>query len=67
VTRRALAVALACLLASHAAAQGPRIEPPAGGLVGPTLGGPVDSSVPPSVPAESSTPDLVVDLSRARV
>ncbi|HEX9555323.1 MAG TPA: TIGR02186 family protein [Reyranella sp.] len=67
MTRRALAVALACLLASHAAAQGPRIEPPAGGLVGPTLGGPVDSSVPPSVPAQSTTPDLVVDLSRARV
>jgi len=41
--------------------------PPAGALVGPSLGGPVDSTVPPSVPSEPSTPDLVVDLSRARV
>jgi hypothetical protein len=63
---RVLAVAL--LLASGAAAQSPRVEPPpAGALVGPTIGGPVDSSVPPSVPAEAPTPDLVVDLSLARV
>jgi uncharacterized protein (TIGR02186 family) len=66
--RLVLSLAIALLLASNAAAQGPRIEPPpAGGLVGPTLGGPVDSTVPPSVPAGTSTPDLVVDLSLARV
>jgi uncharacterized protein (TIGR02186 family) len=55
-----------------AQAQGPRIEPPSGSLPGPnlpgsTLGGSVDSGAPPSVPVESATPDLVVDLSRARV
>ena len=61
-------LAVGLLLASSAAAQGPRVEPPpAGALVGPGLGGPVDSTVPPSVPAEPPTPDLVVDLSRARV
>ncbi len=70
--RSALALAaglvLASLvLASNALAQGPRVEPPAGGLAGPTLGGPVDSSVPPSVPSEVATPELVVDLSLPRV
>jgi len=67
VTRLALALAVAFLLASSAAAQGPRVEPPAGGLVGPTLGGPADSGMPPSVPTQPSTPELVVDLSLARV
>lgn len=65
--RLALALTAALLAASSALAQGPRVEPPGGGLVGPSLGGPVDSTVPPSVPAAPSTPDLVVDLSRARV
>lgn len=60
-------LAVTLLVALGAAGQGPRIEPPAGGLVGPTLGGPVDSSAPPSVPSQSATPELVVDLSLARV
>ena len=61
-------LAVALFLASSAAAQGPRVEPPpAGALIGPTIGGPVDSTVPPSVPTEAPTPDLVVDLSLARV
>jgi len=53
-------------LATTVHAQGPRIEPlgPLGG--GPILG-PSDPSVPPSVPADAAPPDLVVDLSRARV
>ena len=67
MTRLALALAVAFVLASGAAAQSPRVEPPAGSLVGPTLGGPADSGMPPSVPAQSSTPELVVDLSLARV
>ena len=61
----ALAAGLVCAAGAHA--QGPRIEPPAGILPGPGLGGPTDSSAPPSVPAESATPELIVDLSRARV
>lgn len=61
-----LALAVAIALGSGAAAQGPRVEPPAGGLAGPTLGGPVDSTAP-SAPAETPTPDLVVDLSLPRV
>jgi uncharacterized protein (TIGR02186 family) len=51
----ALVAGLAGMAGAHA--QGPRAEPPQSGLPGP----------PPSVPAESATPDLVVDLSRARV
>ncbi len=67
--RRLLLAALAAAFvwAAGAQAQGPRIEPPSGTLPGPGLGGPVDSSAPPSVPVDSATPDLVVDLSRARV
>ncbi|HYX02085.1 MAG TPA: hypothetical protein VE963_08355, partial [Reyranella sp.] len=66
--RLALALALLGAMTSEAAAQGgPRVEPPAGGLIGPTLGGSVDSSLPPSVPAQTGTPDLVVDLSVPRV
>jgi len=58
---------LAALLWTSAMAQGPpRIEPPAGALVGPTLGGSIDP-VPPSVPSEAVAPDLVVDLSVPRV
>jgi len=68
VTRLGAALAIALLFAANAWAQSPRVEtPPAGALVGPTIGGPVDSSVPPSVPIEPPTPDLVVDLSLARV
>ena len=36
-------------------------------LVGPTLGGPADPSVPHSVPDAPTTPDLIVDLSVPRV
>ncbi len=57
---------LILVLAATAAAQGPRVEPP-GGLTGPGIGAPVGPLVPPSVPTEPSTPDLIVDLSRPRV
>src|SRR6478735_8250328 len=51
-----LAASLTLVLAATAHAQ--RVEPPpSGAITGP----------PPSVPAESAAPDLVVDLSRARV
>jgi uncharacterized protein (TIGR02186 family) len=66
--RLACVLGLAALLWNSAAAQGPpRVEPPAGALVGPTLGGSIDPTVPPSVPAQAVTPDLVVDLSVPRV
>lgn len=59
---------LLALIAGDGLAQGaPRVEPPAGALVGPTLGTPADPVVPPSVPAAGTTPDLVVDLSVPRV
>jgi uncharacterized protein (TIGR02186 family) len=68
VRRLAATFGLIALLGGSAAAQGPpRIEPPAGALVGPTLGGSVDPVVPPSVPAGAVAPDLVVDLSVPRV
>ena len=51
----ALAALLAGVaLAAAAYAQSPRLEPPSGAL-------------PPSVPIEPTTPELIVDLSRARV
>jgi uncharacterized protein (TIGR02186 family) len=62
----AIIVAAALAFAVSAHAQGPRVEPP-GGLSGPSIGGPPDSSSPPSVPAEPSTPELIVDLSLARL
>ena len=66
-----LALVLAMLaglaLAPWAAAQGPRIEPPSGPIFGPLPGAPVDPTVPPSVPSRDTTPELIVDLSRARV
>jgi uncharacterized protein (TIGR02186 family) len=43
-----------------------RIEPP-GSLPGPTLGTSPEPGVPPSVPTMSVTPDLIMDLSQARV
>jgi uncharacterized protein (TIGR02186 family) len=63
----ALLGAVGGLLAMPAGAQGPRVEPPAGGIFGPSLGGQVDPTVPPSVPNQFETPDLIVDLSLARV
>ncbi len=70
-----LAVAAALLFAASASAQGPRPEPPLGppsgsppgAMFGPLPGGRGDSSVPPSVPGKDSTPELIVDLSVARV
>lgn len=64
--RLALALVMGLALAATAAAQGPRVEPP-GGLTGPSIGPPGGPLVPPSVPTELSTPDLIVDLSRPRV
>ena len=58
--RRVLAVLLAgLLLATTATAQGPRSEAP--------IGGPVDATVPPSVPDATVMPNLLLDLSQARV
>jgi uncharacterized protein (TIGR02186 family) len=65
VSRLLLVLLLAFGVAATAQAQGPRIEP-LGPLGGPTFG-PSDPTVPPSVPADAAPPDLVVDLSRARV
>ncbi|MBN9538294.1 MAG: TIGR02186 family protein [Reyranella sp.] len=63
----ALLVLLASLpLAAASQAVAQRVEPPAGALP-PNLGGPPDSNAPPSVPSESTTPELIVDLSLARV
>lgn len=56
-----------------ASAQGPRVEPAPGSLPAPGsrpapgIGGPPDAIGPPSVPSEPTTPDLIVDLSLARV
>ncbi len=55
------------LMAVAAHAQGPRLDSPGTPLPGPSLGGQTDPGTPPSVPADSSTPELIVDLSRARV
>jgi uncharacterized protein (TIGR02186 family) len=63
----ALLAAACVLLAMPAGAQGPRVEPPAGRMFGPSLGGQVDPTIPPSVPSQFETPDLIVDLSLARV
>jgi uncharacterized protein (TIGR02186 family) len=60
---------MAVLLATPLAAQGPRVEPPAGGIFGPLPGSgqSTDPSAPPSVPNQFETPELIVDLSRPRV
>jgi uncharacterized protein (TIGR02186 family) len=60
----AIAALLLSLVATAATAQ--RVER-AGPLPGPSLGGPADSSVPPSVPSAPTVPELIVDLSQARV
>ncbi len=65
--RLALVLAVAFLLPTPALAEGPRVEPPAGTLAGPTLGGSADAPLPPSVPGAATTPELIVDLSLARV
>ena len=59
----ALLVALPAALAAPAFAQ--RVEPPPTGL--PPMSGPPDAGAPPSVPTEPTTPELIVDLSLARV
>ena len=63
------ALLMGILLATPLAAQGPRIEPPAGGIFGPLPGSgqSADPSMPPSVPNQFETPELIVDLSRPRV
>ena len=62
---------LACLAilvgATGALAQGPRLESVPGARPPPTIGGSPDAIAPPSVPTEPTTPDLIMDLSRARV
>jgi uncharacterized protein (TIGR02186 family) len=64
--RLALWVLLAALPAAFASpAFAQRVEPPPANL--PPMGGPPDASVPPSVPTEPTTPELIVDLSLARV
>jgi uncharacterized protein (TIGR02186 family) len=57
-------LALGLTLAGSAAAQ--RLEPP-GSLSGPTLGATPNGGVPPSVPSAPAMPDLIMDVSEARV
>ncbi|WP_020698295.1 TIGR02186 family protein [Reyranella massiliensis] len=59
----ALLIALPAALAAPVFAQ--RVESPPAAL--PPMGGPPDGSAPPSVPTEPTTPELIVDLSLARV
>lgn len=63
------ALLMAVVLAMPLSAQGPRVEPPAGGIFGPLPGSgqSTDPSAPPSVPNQFETPELIVDLSRPRV
>jgi uncharacterized protein (TIGR02186 family) len=63
------ALLIGIVLATPLAAQGPRIEPPAGGIFGPLPGSgqSTDPAAPPSVPNQFETPELIVDLSRPRV
>ena len=68
MSRLIMVLAACCGLTATAFAQGPRIEAPAPApLPGTGLGGSSVPGSPPSVPAESETPELIVDLSRARV
>ena len=61
----AVGALLLCLIAASASAQ--RVDRPGQSLPPPSLGGPADSSVPPSVPSAPTVPELIVDLSQARV
>lgn len=63
--KSAVLALMLCLFVTTAWAQ--RVEPPSGTLPAPTLGGPVDSSVPPSIVTAPAMPELIVDLSQARV
>ena len=64
--RLAALALLGLVVAGAASAQ--RIEPAPGSLPPPpNLGGPADATRPPSVPSAPSTPELIVDLSQARV
>lgn len=62
---------LACLpllvVATSALAQGPRLDAVPGVLSAPSIGAPPDGSMPPSVPDGPTTPELIMDLSLARV
>ena len=60
-------LALASLCGVSALGPGPARRAAGRRPGGPTLGGPVDATVPPSVPTEAATPELVVDLSLPRV
>ncbi len=63
------ALLIGIVLAMPLTAQGPRVEPPGGGIFGPLPGSgqTTDPTVPPSVPNRFETPELIVDLSRPRV
>ena len=63
--RRLLAIVMLGLVLS-AGASAQRLEPP-GSLPGPTIGGTPDAGMPPSVPSATAMPDLIMDLSEARV
>jgi uncharacterized protein (TIGR02186 family) len=64
----AIPLLLLGLLLAAPGALAQRIEPPPGSLPPPAvLGGPADSSVPPSVPVAPVMPELIVDLSSPRL
>ena len=66
--RRLLLAALLLLSAAPLPALAQRADQPSGTLPTPGINAPTDpSGLPPSVPAEPRTPDLVMDLSQARV
>jgi uncharacterized protein (TIGR02186 family) len=60
-----LPLLLVVALASAGVARAQRVEPPPGS--GPAFGAPPDAALPPSVPAAPAMPELIVDLSQARV
>jgi uncharacterized protein (TIGR02186 family) len=63
---RRLLVLLVLGLSLAASAQAQRLEPP-GNLPGPTIGATPNDGVPPSVPIAPAMPDLIMDVSEARV
>ena len=66
--RLLLALALLVAVAAPASAQRTELPPPSLGGSPPNLGGTPDGSAPPSVPTEPAPPpNLIVDLSSARV